>query len=67
MYLVGNILFIPIDQSFDDTTSKKYITASISGYLFASEISTEEEILKQYPGVKKVKDFLEVYNVYNSK
>lgn len=65
MYLSGNIVFIPIDRKDRNSPSTKYMVASISGYIFSSDIYTEKEIIDKYPDAQKLNSFLEINKVYH--
>lgn len=64
-YVIGNIFFISIGESFNPEIPKKYLKASSSG-IYSIAIYTEQEILEKYPDAKPCKDLQSIGDVWKS-
>lgn len=61
-----NVIFIKIesDSIYVENSLTKYMACSISGLLQTNKIYTYDEIIKQYPNIRQVDNFLELKEVY---
>lgn len=65
IYIVGNIFFIQIGESFSTDVPPKYLQAGSTG-IFTCNIWTEEEILAKYPNAKPCKNLQNIGKVWNT-
>ena len=65
-YVVGNIFFIGIGETYDPTVTKKFLQSSNKG-VYSSEIWTKEEIFQKWPKAKGCRSILEIKEIYDQK
>lgn len=65
VYIIGNIFFIKIGDTFQPDVPNKYMKASNNG-VYCVDIWTEEEIIQKYPDAKPCKNLQSIGEVWNS-
>lgn len=65
-YIVGNILWIAIGDTWKNNVSLKYMMASWTSGIYNNQIWTEKEITDTHPDAKPVKSLLDIKDVYKS-
>lgn len=64
-YIIGNILWIAIGDSWESDVSLKYMMASWTSGIYNNQIWTQQEIINKYPNAKPVDSLINIKDIYN--